>query len=399
MPTIAKNEDLCQMRKLSADFILSPNGHLLRDHTLVIEKDGEILDLLPHTNEDAEFFEGILSPGFINTHCHLELSHFKNKISRNTGLEGFIFEFVRTRRSDDSDGTNAIEEANNVMWENGIQGVGDICNNDSTFSIKNKSKIRYHSFVEIFSMQKEDAEKTFLQGIDLLQKAIDSHQHASIIPHAPYSSSPQLFELINNHHQSHPSLWGIHNQESESENEMFMHLTGKLLNMFNQKGIDMSWFSSTGKNSLQTISKHFPLKSKILLVHNTFTRASDINFLKENNLFDRIWLSLCPKANLYIEGQLPDVPMLQNQNCKITIGTDSLASNDTLSILDEMIEIQTTFPEISIETLLTFATKNGADYFGWNDLGAFTPGARPGIINITNSIEKFNKKSKAIRII
>lgn len=387
------------MRKLSADCILSPQGNLLRNHTLVFKDDGEILDLLPLKLEDAEFVEGILSPGFINTHCHLELSHFKNKISRNTGLEGFIFEFVRTRRSSTIDGTKDFEEANKLMWNNGIQAVGDICNNDSTFIIKNKSKIRYHSFVEIFSMQKEEAEKAFLEGITLLDKAIESHQHASIIPHAPYSSSPQLFELINNYHQSHPSLWGIHNQESESENELFIHLSGKLLNMFTQKGIDMSWFSSTGKNSLQTISKYFPSKSKILLVHNTFTRASDINFLEEKGLLDRIWFSLCPKANMYIEGQLPDVPMLQNQNCRITIGTDSLASNDTLSILDELLEIQTAFPEISTESLLTFATKNGADYFGWSDLGAFTVGSKPGVINIINTTEKFNKKSKVVRII
>ena len=388
------------MRKFSADFILSPDGRLLRDHTLVVGDDHQILDLLASNFEDAEFHSGILSPGFVNTHCHLELSHFKNKISSNTGLDGFINEFVRARKSEDSDSMSAIEEANKLMWEKGIQAVGDICNNDSTFAIKNKSKIRYHSFIEIFSMQKEEAEKTFSDGISLLKKAIASHQNASLIPHAPYSSSSKLFELIKTYHQQKPSLWSIHNQESESENEMFVHRSGKLLNMFTQKGIDMSWFSSTGANSLQTISKYFPLKSKILLVHNTFTNVSDIKFLKENNFFDRVWLSLCSKANLFIEGQLPDVAMLQEQNCRITIGTDSLASNNTLSVLDELIEIQNAFPDISVESLLTFATKNGAEYFGWNDLGSFTRNTKPGIINIINSSNKIlDKNSQVIRII
>ena len=388
------------MRKFSADFILSPNGKLLCDHTLVVDDDGKVIELLATRSEDAEFFSGILSPGFVNTHCHLELSHFKNKISSNTGLDGFINEFVRTRRTDDTDSFSEIEIANSLMWQNGIQAVGDICNNNSTFSIKSKSKIRYHSFIEIFGMQKADAEKSFAFGIELLTQATSSHPNASLIPHAPYSSSSELFELIKTFHQQEPALWGIHNQESESENEMFMLRKGKLLNMFEQKGIDMSWFTSTGKNALQSISKYFPSNSKILLVHNTFTTRSDIDFLKNNNFFSRVWFSLCPKANLFIEGQLPDVTMLQKQNCKLTIGTDSLASNDTLSILAELIVIQTAFPDISAESLLTYATKNGADYFGWSDLGSFTAGTKPGVISITNaSQQKLNSNSTVVRII
>ncbi|HMT28604.1 MAG TPA: amidohydrolase family protein [Bacteroidia bacterium] len=387
------------MRKLSADFILSAAGKLLNNHTLVTANDGTILDLVSSTLDDAEHFHGILAPGFINTHCHLELSHFKNKIARNRSLDGFINDFVSTRKTDFSNNNPFIEIADNYMWENGIQAVGDICNNDSTFSTKNKSKIRYHSFVEIFSMLAADAEKILENGIQLLNQAKSSHKNASLVPHAPYSLSPELFEIIRNFHNLAPSKWCIHNQESESENEMFLNATGKLYQMFSQKGIDMSWFNPGGENSIKSISQYFPSASEILLVHNTFTNLSDIEFLKNKNILHRIWFCLCPKANLYIENTLPDLNLLASQNCQITIGTDSLSSNDTLSVLEEIKILHKAFPKISISELLVYATKNGAQYFGWDDLGTFDLNSKPGIINITPAnMKTIDDDAEVIRI-
>ncbi|MBL0340258.1 MAG: amidohydrolase family protein [Bacteroidetes bacterium] len=268
------------MRKLTADFILNPNGQLLNKHTLVIEDDGKILDLVPSVFDEAEEFKGILSPGFINTHCHLELSHFKNKIHQHTGLDGFINEFVQTRKNAELSDLTSNEEANEYMWKSGIQAVGDICNNASTFVLKNKSAIRYHSFIEIFSMSASDAAITFREGLHLLNQGKASHTNASLVPHAPYSCTTNLFEFIQNFHNATNSKWCIHNQESSSENEMFLNASGKLLKMFSKKGIDMSWLIPSGTTSLQTISKHFPLTSNILLVHNTYTSLTDIQFLK-----------------------------------------------------------------------------------------------------------------------
>ncbi|MBL0340257.1 MAG: amidohydrolase family protein [Bacteroidetes bacterium] len=97
---------------------------------------------------------------------------------------------------------------------------------------------------------------------------------------------------------------------------------------------------------------------------------------------------------------MPDMYMLHDQNCQLTVGTDSLASNDTLSILEELKVLHINFPKIAIKDLLTFATRNGAQYFGWDDLGTFTKKAKPGIINITHSnSETIEAKSEAIRVI
>lgn len=375
------------MRKLSASFILGPDGNLLENHTLVM-LNGIVAGLVNEVMPDAENFKGILSPGFINTHCHLELSHLKNHITPHTGLHGFIGEFVEARKTYTHGITETAKEADSEMWNNGIQGVGDICNVNLTFPIKKNSNIRYHNFVELFNMNPEMADYTFNHGVNLCDESESDEIRASIVPHAPYSVPEILFRLVQEQHTQVNSFWSIHNQETKSENEMFISRDGALLNTFLKMGIDLSWFVKTGKNSIESISEYFPGESNLLFIHNTFTTQDDIDFLNSAGVLQRTWFGLCPKANLFIENKLPDVPLFINNKCKISIGTDSLASNDTLSVLEELKAIHKNYPQIEIATLLQWATINGAEYFGWEDLGAFQKGNIPGVILISESDPK-----------
>jgi cytosine/adenosine deaminase-related metal-dependent hydrolase len=387
------------MRKLTADFILGPGGQLYQNYTLVLNRD-VIVDLIANSLSDAEYFEGILSPGFINTHCHLELSNLVNKVGNGTGLHGFIRDFVTARKTYTHGVQESILTSDAHMWANGIQAVGDICNSDITFAAKQQSKIRYHNFIELFSPDAGKASEIFLQGKALNEKAKSMLLESSIVPHAPYSVPPVLFELILQHHFSRRSYWSIHNQETESENEMFINDTGKLVYLFNEMGIDRKWFLPTGKNSTESICNFIPLTSNLLFVHNTFSSQQDIDALRMKDIFKNSWFSICAKANLFIEKRIPDIPLFIKNECRITIGTDSLASNDTLSILDELKVLHRAYPEISTAVLLTWATRNGAQYFGWDDLGTFTTGAKPGVIQITSSSQnRIGEKAEVKRLI
>ena len=130
------------MRKYTADFILSPDGKLVKDHMLVADDQGMIIDLVRGGDSDSVYYKGILSPGFINTHCHLELSYLKNQIAEGTGLDGFIRDIVKTRNDASPEIPSAISHTDQLMWDQGIQGVGDICNTDHTFKTKESGKIR-----------------------------------------------------------------------------------------------------------------------------------------------------------------------------------------------------------------------------------------------------------------
>jgi cytosine/adenosine deaminase-related metal-dependent hydrolase len=126
---------------------------------------------------------------------------------------------------------------------------------------------------------------------------------------------------------------------------------------------------------------------KILLVHNTYTSENDFEFIKSQISNDKteIYFCTCPNANIYIENKLPNYNLFIEQDALMTVGTDSLASNHSLSILDELKTITKHFPEIALQTLLTWATKNGAEFFDFKSLGTIEKGKRPGLNLLKNA--------------
>ena len=133
----------------------------------------------------------------------------------------------------------------------------------------------------------------------------------------------------------------------------------------------------SGLSALRTVLPKMPQVST-LLVHNTYTSQEDVQWAESQhqNLF---WCT-CPKANLYIEGRLPNYENFKG--VKMTIGTDSLASNHTLSIWEE---VQTILKntDLDLNSLLTWACKNGAEFLQLKDLGTFEKGKKPGV-NLVN---------------
>jgi cytosine/adenosine deaminase-related metal-dependent hydrolase len=373
------------MRRLTADWILHPDGNLVPGHTLVLESNGTIAGLERHAADDSEHIEGILCPGFVNAHGHLELSHLNGKITQGNKLTGFISEFITARRENNAGISDAALVACKYMWESGTQGSGDICNTYDSFGAKKNSPVRFYNFVEVFSPVPGQIAKVMEDAGALTDKIRSDRGVCGIVPHAPYSVPPALFRAVKEIAESNESLYCIHNQETQGENEMFKTGNGPLIRLFRSMGIGMEWFEPTGKTSLVSVSDYFPSKGKIMLVHNTYTGIDDLQYLVTSGLFERCWFCLCPKANLFIEGRLPNIPMLMHEGCRIVIGTDSLASNDSISVLEELKTIHHQYRKIPVAQLLQWATANGADFFGWSDLGRFKPGCRPGVIQITQA--------------
>ena len=210
----------------------------------------------------------------------------------------------------------------------------------------------------------------------------------SIVPHAPYSVSAELFQELAEYAGSQDGPLSIHNQETADENAFFEQKTGGFLSLFEFLGQDIGFYQPSGKTSLQT---YLPLLSpalKTLLVHNTYTSAADIAYA--TGIHPNLYWCLCPHANLYIENMLPDVDMLRAAGLRITLGTDSLASNDGLSILSEMNLLQKRF-NVPVEELLKWATFNGAEFLGIEErFGSFENGKQPGI-NLVDFTEEDGK--------
>ncbi len=362
-----------------------------------------VVDVIASTEagDGIERFDGILSPGFINCHCHLELSHMRGHIPKHTGLVDFVLKVVNERHYEEPEILSAIEKAEEEMLHNGIVAVGDICNNTLTIPQKLKGRLMYHNFMEASGFPPPVAETRFNRSADFYNEYSKRLPSNSIVPHAPYSVSPDMFRMINEFPGN--DLLTMHNQEIAEENELFKKGTGDLLRMYAKMGIDVSFFKPSGKSSLQTVLPCFTNKQSLILVHNVCTSEEDIDFLKPqtSNPKPQTFFCLCPNANLYISNKLPDVMMFITKGVDIVLGTDSLASNDQLSILEEMKTIQENAAQVDLASLLQWATVNGARALQMNDvLGSFEKGKRPGIVLIENTSGlRLTEPSSSIRIL
>lgn len=378
------------MKSFKADYIFPVCADPIKNGIVTIDDSGKIIAVSdsPPAGENTgavEQLKGIICPGFINTHCHLELSHLKDKLSRRTGLISFIKEIQALRAAEMPEITAAATKADAEMYENGIVAVGDISNSSATAAIKARSKIYYHTFVETFSFEPQKAKEQFNKALDLLNEF--KPQSCSVAPHSPYSVSKELFKLLKKYCENGQNLISIHNQECEDENKFYRYRLGGFVELYQHFGIDISYFKSQARNSLQSIIPLLTSKQDILLVHNTCTNLKDIYFIKR---FDRkIHFCFCPGANLYIEDKLPKVELFVDQGFNLTLGTDSLASNDKLCILSEMRILQDKFPMLATARLIEWATINGAKYLGIDDeKGTLETGKTPGL-NLLTGLDGF----------
>ncbi len=373
-------------RKLTADKIFNGHQFLPANSVLILDQNNTIIDVIKRAEagEDVKFHEGILSPGFINCHCHVELSHMKGMIPKETGLIEFLLGVMGKREAEKEIIEQAIEIAEHEMIANGIVAVGDICNTNLSIPQKRKGKLYYHNFIEVSGFPLEVADKRFEQSNFLFKEFSALHSNNSIVPHAPYSVSQVLMQKIIDFEKN--AIISMHNQEAQDENDFYRSKQGGFLELYNKLNINIDFFDPQYKSSLLTLLPHFNNAQKLLLVHNLHTNESDIVSTKEKykEQLDNLFFCLCPNANKYISGDLPDVNLFVQQQCNLVIGTDSLASNEHLSIMGEINTILESNATISMEDALKWATLNGAKFLGIDEqYGSFEIGKKPGM-NLIN---------------
>lgn len=391
------------MRKISADYIFPISEGPIAEGVIILDDQGKILQIDPRENHDPaslEIYSGIIVPGFINTHCHLELSHMKGKVDTGTGLLPFLKSVVAFRDFPMEVILEAISTADQEMYDAGIVAVGDISNKLDTAACKIKSPIRYYTFVEMFDfLQDSMTAKTFAD----YKVVFDGHSdqggnQKSCVPHAPYTVSPSLFQRINT--QNKPGVTvSIHNQETVHENALFLHKTGGFLDFYGSFNFPLDHFQPTGKTAIHYALENMDPSQITLFVHNTMTAPEDIQ--AAHDWSDKVYWATCPNANLYIENRLPYYQHFIDNHARLTIGTDSLTSNWQLSVLEELKAISHYQSYVPLDLLLQWATLNGAEALGYEaDLGSLEVGKTPGInlLNIGSEL-KITKDTRVSRLV
>ena len=227
------------MRFLTADYLFPLYMEPLKQGVLQISEKGEVISIFKDrkavSKKKLEFFDGILCPGFVNAHCHLELSHLFGNISRDKGLLSFIASIKKRSEYDKQDILESIESAEKQMIKNGIVGVGDICNTADTLYQKQKRNLQYYNFIEVFGVRDKNANQIIFDAKDLRSQFRVNGQKSTISPHSPYSVPKKLMQEIIRNFDSEDELLTIHIQESDQENYLFE----------NKSGDFFSWLKST----------------------------------------------------------------------------------------------------------------------------------------------------------
>lgn len=384
-------------RKFKADYLFTGVDMAAPDSVLITTADGRVKAVISASDagDDVAVFPGLLSPGFVNCHCHLELSHLRGVIPEGTGLIDFLTAIIRQRNKPAGQEAIflAIETGGQEMLEGGIVAVGDVCNTANTLEEKRKGRLYYHNFIETIGFDETSASERWAHSLAVYDRL---GAVGSIVPHAPYSVSPALFRLIAGYPANR--LLTIHNQESEEENLFMRSAEGDFQRLFRQLGLDISSFKGYGKRSLGIWPSHFHKHQTVIAVHNVATSEADLGGWTEDG--PALHFCLCPRANLYISGRLPDVDALIRKDCRIVIGTDSLASNHGLSVLEEIKTLQRAFPRLDTPRLLQWATLNGAKALQVDDIfGSFEPGRRPGVLLLQHSEDGSLKDATVRRLL
>lgn len=386
-------------RKFKATHLFTGYEILTGNNVLITNEAGTIIEIIDEKDagDNIETFSGILTPGLINCHCHLELSHMKGIVPTKTGLVEFVQQVMSKRNGSEEIKFAAMQNAEQELYNSGTVAIGDICNTTDSIFIKQKSKIHFQNFIEVSGFVDAAAEKRFNDAKKVQDEfeIRNSKFKISLSPHAPYSVSKTLFQLLNN--ETKDQLITIHNQECAAEDELYKTKTGDFLNLYKNFGIDISGFEPTGRSSLQSWFPYFTNNQSVILVHNTFINQDDIEFLQTtNDQRSTTNFCICANANLYIEQKMPPIDLLRKNNCTIVIGTDSYASNWQLNILEEIKTIQQqTSNTIPLQEILQWATINGAKALQLQEkFGSFEKEKQPGVVLI-DEIKESNVTSSS----
>ena len=372
------------MKRFTAEYVYTLAGEPLRHAFVEVEEDGTVIrtGLCP---EDEKVGPGILCPGFVNAHCHVELSYMKGMFRKGTGMAGFIDQINALRdTSSMEDKLTALKEAMDGMWNQGVQAMADISNCADSFAVKAAHPMYTRTFLEVFGAVPEECEDVMKGVRELQEKAHAFGLDAAPTPHSCYTMSPELVSASSAAGLEDGFL-SFHSEESDEEEQMMMSGSGPMWDNRVANGIPTP--PVTGTSSLEYFLMRLraaglrePVQGHVLLVHECCLTPEGAAAAKK--ALAQPYLAVCPLSNRFIHNMLPPIPVMRASGIPICVGTDSLSSNDELNMAAELACLQEAF-DVPVQELLTWACLNGARFLGKEDvMGTLEAGKKPGVVRL-----------------
>jgi len=348
------------------------NGYIETENGIITaigdgKPNGDIIDYGP----------GLFIPPLVNTHVHLELSALKESLPFNKGFRLWVNALLEKRAQLSE---NELIEAS----QHSIQDLLDVGN-------------LYIGEISTLGITRRPIEKAGLKGVwfqeYLGSQVIDSQcipsdsLSFSLAGHAPHSTSPDLIEKLKKVSQSNGLPFSIHLAESDDESEFIDTGKGQWADFLSSRNIDWSSWQIGSKSPVEYLSELGVLDPATIAVHALNVSDTDLEILAQS----QVMVCICPRSNQNLHGRLPKIEQMLDKGIQLCLGTDSLASCDSLNIFDEMKFIKENYSNINPASIFSMATINGAKALGCeNETGSITPGKRAEFLYLSTLVT--NKK-------
>lgn len=370
-----------------ARYLLPISAPPIEDGALLVDNGriaavGRRRELLAGFNgEVIDFGDAVLLPTLVNVHTHLELTHFPRWAARS-GEPGkpatfvdWLLQLIRVKRDQSpAELTASIRDGLRLCLQSGTGAVGDVLSRLIFPPAYAESFLYGRVFLELLGLDPVVWGVSLDRATALLTGDHFGNMQPGLAPHAPYSLSQQA--MISIFAAARRQDWSLttHFAESHEESRLVQDAAGELLErLYPAVGWQDQRPEAHGCSPTVYLDRVGGLHHNNLLVHGVQVSAEDARLLAERS----VTVALCPRSNECLGVGTAPVALYRAAGVKLALGTDSLASNDSLSMWDELAAARRCYGDhLSPGELLAMATRNGAEALGLKDeMGTLSSGA------------------------
>ncbi len=361
-----------------AKFVLPIESPLIQDGAVITTK-GRITAVGPYRELKKTFSgrlhdlgEMVLMPALVNAHTHLELSALKWRLTPSGSFITWVKNLIRKRTEISAEEVQqAAQQALDELWKEGIGLVGDVGNTGLTINLLREGPLRAVFFREVIDFKGRSSLKDFIKD-----QVRDKKILFSLSPHAPYTVSPVLLQAIKSWTRRFGLPFSLHVAESPEEVLFLKEGRGPIRLLLEEREQWNASFEAPKLGPVAYLERLGVLDADTICVHTVQVSEKDLEILAKRKARP----CLCPRSNTFLGVGLPPVDKMLAAGLEPCLGTDSLASNDRLSIFAELETLARFFPTLPPEVFLKMATLWGAEALKNPSLGRLAPGARAEMI-------------------
>ncbi|MFZ4857141.1 MAG: amidohydrolase family protein [Desulfuromonadaceae bacterium] len=359
----------------SASWLLNPDAPPVAGGALLVH-DGNIAETgtlsalrSKHSAPVVDFPGCALLPGFVNAHTHLELTHFPSWLHKSPvdyaprHFADWIIQLIKVKRGlTDDDYRHSIREGVRMCLESGTTAIGEIVSNPAMAEQYYRSPLAGRLYFELLGQESGLFQNKLAAAMTAVLCEDVQTIPPGLSPHAPYTVAEKHLATIRETSASHRLPLAIHISESRSEADFVFDGSGELASTFFPfVGWEPFLGNPPGCSSTELLHRHGLLTSATLAVHCVHVSASDADILKKSGAH----IALCPRSNDLLDVGRAPVALFKKVGIPLALGTDSLASNNSLSMWDELRFALEIFPDdLTGQDAFRMVTSEGAAALG-----------------------------------